>query len=1040
MILLLFNIDNLKQLRIIDEDSVSDFESVLKVAIENLGVNYEREVINDSICYFLDIALSGNEGEKFFSSNIANVIRELSEFLKEREDTFFGFSIVVTILGEIKRNFVEKLNRNLGRLEESNVVLIDERLFPLFGPYVKSFANLTIENIRFICFKSITEISSEGNLSGLRVSEKEEESFFFPEWKSIPHWIRRREIERVIDAIIPRFNWTNKEQIPYVFGFKGVGKTEIVIEALKTLLGKDNANEYIRLFVSIRGSSPLHPFINGIRNHLYRGDGEELKGIERKIWREKEELFYSICNSLVGKISPDFVLEDFMSAFHLYLLNYVRMMEKKNLPAILICDDIELYHPSSRKFLRFILRDFIELEYFIPIIVTSDKVILEEFEEFNVKKVYIPPLSWGSINELKQEIAWGNNLAEKEIKKLRRITGGLVVPSFHCLLFFKSVERSEWNNYDCRNFNFLSWFLSGLNNEKRDKLIDVLASIGLSYPFLSLEEQISFVVTLGYKESEVRSTVSFLKNIGLVSVRGKIEPFGTEVLSTIERIYRERYKNIEDLFASYLLTMYEKGIYSNFILLYYFFTKIGREEIARELYVKILERKLAERDFSGVELFLQDKFVDSLRITAVEKRVLVGFYSVVNLFLKGRYKKAYELYRGLLEFVDQISENSFLYALMEGKFASVIARLKMSLNMVDDSLSTAKRVLMFFQHIGDTCREIEVYNTIGFNMLSRGRIDEALDYFSMARHVRCEENIIDKIESFVASGIACFIDGDLFKAKNFMDEAFSLSRDTYSREWELFSLFFIARVEFELGNYSKSIDSMEKLLAYDSVYHIPGAKIVFYSWLGRALSYTGDFNEAFRIFSSLEESGDETLESKFFNAEALYFSFEYSGAVEELLDISSSVSKRLGAYKYLPGQRVVWVDGFYNIEGRVKHLAETFIGRLTGAFLAYLYSLVGKYENSVEFFREMIKGEKIPPYDPYLSLYYFLYSESLKGASTRMMSEWLVDDRFTILNRAWKTLRERSNKIGDFKYRKDYLEKNYWNSKIIERAKESNLF
>ncbi len=1056
MILLLFKIDNLKQLRIIDEVVVSDFEFKLNNAIDNLGVGYTRDVVGDSICYFLD-----TKGRDISNYDIVGVVLSLLDFLGEHEESFFGFGIAMLLVEGKKRNFVERLNRCIGRLEESNFILVDKRILHLFNsrqPEVLS--NITLDSIDFVVFRGADIGFVKANAIGSNSLEKAKdlnietrsiettrgkEEAFPHAWPTVPHWVRWKEVERVVDAITPRLNWSNKEQIPYVFGFKGVGKTEIVMEALKTILGRDNAGEYIRLFVSIKSSSPLHPFINGIRGYLCRGkrvmDGEMLCGIEKSVWEEKSSLFYSIYSSSMNDVSPDFVLEDFMSLFHLYLLNYIRKMEKENLPAILVCDDIELYHPNSRKFLRFILRDFIELKSFIPIIVTSDRVILEEFEEFNIKKVYIPPLSWSSINELEQKITWGNSLSDREIKRLRRITGGLIASTLHCLLFFKSVEKSEWGNYDCHRVSFfLSWLLERFVDGEKEVVVDTLAGISLSYPFLLVEEQIEFIGSLGYPIPKVRLMISFLKNMGVVSVRDKIEPFISDVISAIERIDRERYKRVEDIFASYLLGMYREGKYSNFILLYYFFARVGQVEIARELYIKILDRKLTERDFRGVELFLQDKFVDSLRVTAVEKQILVGFYTTASLFLRGKYRKSYEVYRETAEKIAQIEKDSLFLETIRGKFDSLASRLKLSLEMVDDSLSMAKRVLMLFQHGGDPCGEIDIYNTIGFNMLSRGKTDEALDYFSMARNARCETPGIGKVESLVATGITSFVRGDLFKAKTSVEEAFSVAKGIYSREWEMFALFFIARIEFELGNYLKSVELMERLLAYDSVYRMSGAKTTFCSWLGRAFAYSGNPRIALRIFNSLSESGEETVASRFFTAEAHYFSFDYNSAIEELLELTNSISKYLGVYRFVPNQRIVWIDGFYNVEGRVKALSEAFLRRLTGSFLAYLYSLVGKYEDSIEFFREMIRGEKIPSYDPNLSLYYFLYSESLKNVRTHVVESWVVDDRFTVLNRAWKTLQERSNRISDFGYKKSYLEKNHWNSMIIERARENNLF
>ncbi len=1078
MILILVRIENLKQLRIIGGEEFSAFENSMDKIINGVGIVFRKEIVNDSIGYFSNVS----EEHGSFEDRIGRVVFEIFSLLKAKEDKLFGFSVVVCLVDSVGEKVIEEIRHLLFMIDESNFLLLEKPLFKYFGSAIREYSSINIgDNIgdknwfRVVAVEEFPEDTLNVTISrserknimekvvntthrergveseeGEKTDGKSTSRIDIWDIQSLLELVRERDVEKIMESFTPRLNWSNREQIPYIFGPVGVGKTEMVIYAANKILGKDYNNDFIRFFVSLKGSSPLHPFISGIRAYwgLKVGRVEDveqsleglnlLNDVEHKIWEEKKKLFYSICNSTIDDITPDFILEDFMSIFHLFLLGFIRERKKKALPAIVIFDDIDLYHPDSRKFLRFLIRDFMGISSFLPILVTSDKVILEEFSEFNIKKVYVGPLSWRDLETIGREIVSDSTLtvSEREIKKLRRLTGGFIIPSLQCLTVLKEIGIELFDSDICEGLNFVRWIFERLSSDDRKILLDTLIAILVSYPFFLREEQVSFASSMGYTSGEIESAIKRLKRFGFMTDRGKFEPFSVELASVVESISRERYKQIESIFASHLLKMYRTGTYSNFVLLYYFFMKTGRVDVARELYLKVIERKLRERDFKGIELFLQNRFINVLKVSPLEKKVLMAIYRVWINFLSARYENAYNIYQKNEDDILKIEEASFLFPLIKGAFSNVISRLQTSLKKTKESLSIAKEVLSFSQVRGFSCDEIGAYSALGFNMLSEGRMDDAVAYFEMARYVSSAGICMEKIEAIVARGISMFIEGDIFRAAEAFEEGLKLAKGVFNRELEASILFFIGRIEFELGNYLKTVEIMEKLLAYNSVYRVLESREVCYAWLGRAFAYSGNAQIALRIFDSLIETDTNGFVSKFFRAEANYFNADYDLAVEELLDISVTISDYLKKnYRFIPGKRFVWVDGFYGIEGRVEALSSGFIERVVGSFLAYLYSLAGKFENSVEFFRGLIKDGKIPNYDPNLSWYYFLYSEVLRG-----MQEKMVDDRFTVLNRAWKVLQERSNKIGDFSYKKSYLEKNYWHSLIVERARESNLY
>jgi len=383
----------------------------------------------------------------------------------------------------------------------------------------------------------------------------------------------------------------------------------------------------------------------------------------------------------------------------------------------------------------------------------------------------------------------------------------------------------------------------------------------------------------------------------------------------------------------------------------------------------------------------------------------------LKIQLSGNIERAYEIYLENKRIIDSVSADI------------VIAGLNISLKRIEEALDKSKRVLMKFQSLNDLNGIRVSYIKLGIVMLARSKLDDALEYFLLADKIKISEHMLDAIYTVVLSSVTRFIQGDLNDALMYSDQALTLAKEAFSREWEIFILFFRARLLFEAGSYNKSAVILEKLLSMLSIYKIENADRVIYAWLARSFIYGGNSKIGLNILEHLEGSFQNSL----FAAEGYYRLGDYGKAIIIMEDAGKTAwDKAAAGYKFLPGERILWLDGYHHIEGRCLELADSMLKRYSDSFLSFLYYLSGRKKKALQGFENILKA-KIPEFESYLHYYYYLYSECLEG------------DRFTMLNRAWKTLQERANRISSPEIKREFRELNYWNKRIYESAQNYKL-
>jgi hypothetical protein len=209
---------------------------------------------------------------------------------------------------------------------------------------------------------------------------------------------------------------------------------------------------------------------------------------------------------------------------------------------------------------------------------------------------------------------------------------------------------------------------------------------------------------------------------------------------------------------------------------------------------------------------------------------------------------------------------------------------------------------------------------------------------------------------------------------------------------------------------------------------MPAARRVLYTWLGRAHAYVGGHATAMRILNHCEDS----WERQYFLAECHFFQQEYGPA---LAACGRAISAERAAFRP-PVERVVWADGFRDVEGRCLELARenAMELRLLHALQGYLWGLEGSSERAVEQLHSLTRGGRLPPSDPYQSLYHYFYACVLPEVRKDDL-----DDSLTVLSKALKLLQQRASKTEDSSLRWRYLSSNYWNGLLFAEARKKKM-
>jgi len=450
-------------------------------------------------------------------------------------------------------------------------------------------------------------------------------------------------------------------------------------------------------------------------------------------------------------------------------------------------------------------------------------------------------------------------------------------------------------------------------------------------------------------------------------------------------------------------------------------------QLKRLLFIVYIQSGLL--DIWGLKNFLDSKhFRFGADLEAEEQKKLQRLLMAVRLrqaLLQGGLKEAEEIYLKAMEAGDDFEVDP-----TKGHLFLQVSRYLLARGETGTALQWVKKAVIQYQNSSSTGGEREATIGLGAILLAEGKFDEALEYFSMSDSADQATKDLADIVTHGLRGVTLFIQGNLSRAETETEAGLALSRTLERREWELFLQFLKARISFELGFYDEAVLGVQYGLAIERLYRNPSARKVLYLWLGRTFAYSGSVQTALRVLGEQEDS----WEKLYFTAECHFFRREYAKALEAC-DRAISLGQSFRGNDF-PGQRIGWLNGFRDIEGRCFELLRdnALIQRLTQSFQAYLWGLEGSSERGIEQLHSITRGGRIPESDPFQSLYSYFYACTLPE-----VRKGEFDDSLTVLNKALKLLQHRASKIEDSTRRWRYLNNNYWNHLLFVEARDKKM-
>lgn len=952
-----------------------------------------------------------------FSVTRAGMIREVIDLilkvytvLEKDLDDLFDYNLFIANGSETDDADIKKRFRRITlKIESEREIWVDDHSVDFFQKYFE------IDRLGE-CWRVVKPFDIA------RASERKEE-----------RWIREHELEKILDSISRRLNDVKVEEIPYFSGHHGIGVTTLVIEAIKRVLGREKETSYIRIEAAVKDNSYIKPFVESIDHSFFGECYLSLKKWERRVWDEHGELMSRL---LAGKrIGPSaYLLEEMLLGYQLYLLSFVRRMTELDLPAFFICDNFEMYHPQVRRYIVNIIRDLSRLPAFFPLFTSHAKSVPTELECFSLNELVIEPLGCDEIRLLSKKFHPHLQLADAICEKIRFFSGGLIVPVVHYLKYC-SLMNSVDVELPEKSLS-VSWFLlKSLDQNAKEMLYALYLTRGI----INKADFLMLCASLGFDEDTARDAMDCLVEQAFVTQRRGYLPHFPGLKMILAKHLGDRALNIEQTIAESLMRLWESNSFRNGDALLDFFLRSRHIDFALNVLPEIMQKKIDERNLNAVYAFPRRDVSRFLTQKQTEKWRYIVFTAKLRATLVANdNSQAQAIYKNI-QSDRRIETGENLKNPFAGELQLQKSNYHLHQGEIESAIIETKRALLVFQDQENSSGERDAYLFLGSVLLAQGKLEDAAEYLTLAEKICFDpSDPVPGARLIYLKAVALFVRGNIPQADSILATGISFTRKTNLRDWEIFFLFFKARLLFELGLYRESGDHIEGALAittvynstvYNStVYNSDEAVAVLYSWLARSFVFAGFIQTGLKILKKLHKS----REILFFMAEAYFFLGDLKRS-RTLLDRAVGIDSSAG---YCACERPLWEDGFYSIEGRIHQLSEreSLLTRLVNTFRAYISAKEGASEKGLQDLYLYARRERMSQLDPYLSLYNFLYFLVIPEFGGEE-----ADDRFTVLNKAYKLLQERSMRIADESVRKQFMKSNYWNQRLSEEAMKVNL-
>ena len=603
-----------------------------------------------------------------------------------------------------------------------------------------------------------------------------------------------------------------------------------------------------------------------------------LRGRELDAWRDTGAVVSFLEGSSPQDLFPDRAVADFTVAYGLYALAWTRMARERLLPALMICEGVESWHPAARRAAARLIEDLQRCSDFLPVVSSVESSLPEEFTCFDARSVHIHPLGRREIRSFTQHLFPGLEIPESVARRLRRMSDGLPVTVASYLQYLLRTGRIRAEN------GKHSWVQSGEEDEDNlpanplsvswflirslhDDAFLALYAVHLAAGLLDRQGLEAFLEAEGFDSAAAARSIDGLLASGLMVEGGELIPRFPALRRKLEELLGEQGERLREAFIRHMASLGERGAYSRHVLLFSFLARAGRTDLALRILPGIIRRKLDEGDAAGARAFCDTGRLEfSSRPSAAERKALAVITTLGTLeaaLLEGRVEEAARASAALGREAGR------------GDVQVACAAADLAAGDAPSALDRLKKALLTFQESGDHRGERSAYLGLGTTMMGDGRTGEAVEYLGLAERLSLEA--ADQLGALRAGSLLAgclFIEGRYSRCLAEAEAAAARARAVFQRETELFALFLKARVLFQLGSYEEAGVLLERCLAHAELYSIPAAMPVLQAWLARTVLYQGDTPRGIACLQRLPQ-GREVL---YFLTEGWLFARETENA------------------------------------------------------------------------------------------------------------------------------------------------------------------
>jgi hypothetical protein len=964
----------------------------------------------------------------------ASAAARAKEFLDSRRTELFGFTVALADLAPSSARVpgAPEAPAAAGARALLDLAAEDEALW--------------IGAAAVVAFSSVVEETGSGALrkiTGLRRADPAETAPRPP----AAAWVREGLVSRAL-AVTASLSEGGRREILYAHGGEGVGKTSLLRSVAARLPGAEAGARVLRLRTIFKRRSPLHPFLGSIDPEILALVPRRLAGPEREAWEEEGGLLrWLVQEDASLELLPDHALEDFGIGYGLYLLAWTRLAEEALAPAVLLCDDVDSYHPSARRLLARLLEDLLARPSFVPLLSAVDPVPPVELSRLALRPLPVYPLGRREVASLAQFTFPGLALPPGMTRRLRRRTGGLPVTVISYLRYLHrlghvAAREGTWTWRTPRDESTLlpastlsvAWYLVRSVYAETTLLLYCLYLAG---GLLERAGVLAFLAEAGFDPAAATVAVGALAGAGLMEDEDALIPRHPALRRKLEELLGVEAAALRERFVAHLLSLWSTGRYRHPVLLFTFLARSGRTGQALRILPSIVRRRLDENDPAGARLFADVRSLDLAAAPAPDE-----LRAVTAAAAAARLRAALMEDDPVAADAAEVDVRKVLA--VETRAARAAAHVehgKYHLARGDSlaGLDELKQGLLLSQDARDVrpaeaAAEAEraeraCHLWLGAAMLAEGRMGEAVEYLGLSQRLCKEAADASRgvwTDAYLATCL--FIDGRFTQCLGVVAAARQAARSLYRRELELFLQFLEARVHFQVGFYDECSVQLQAALCTATLYGVEAALPVLRAWLGRTLVHGGEATAGVRLLESLPPTREVLL----FLAEAALFSDDLANAalyVDRGLD-------RAGEFRFPPPEAVCWRDGFAGVEGRCFRLTrgDALLHRTLSALRAFLQGRRGFAAQGIRELHQLTRGEKAMDGDPAAYWFHYLYARVLPDAGGEEL-----DDKGTILGKALKSLQERASRIDGPAQRSSFLWRARWNRLVMEEARERKL-